>query len=164
MFARKLMDEIMELYIISEMRQTAKIKVDENTTVSKIYKLLKLPENILLMDQGNILQKARKLKHCGVRNGSRIVCVSSQNTSNNINLEFKQLEQRQKLCSSFLHEKARLSDLAQISIDNNPKKFRRFIQIFEKMSQDYALPNNTTISHPVSPCSPSSEPLPVSWE
>ena len=157
------MDENLEIYIVSEMRQTAKLKVSQNLQISQIFKLLKLPENYLLIYQGIVLQKGCNLKQYDIKNGTFLVCLPSQNTTNDFNFEFKNYIQKQKQCLSYIREKARLSDLAQISIDNNPRKFRRFVKNYQSFTKDSKNTNSTTLLSYESPCSPSSEPLPISW-
>ena len=134
------MDEDIEIFLLKDMARSTKILVNKNVFVSHIYQSLHLEPNISLVYQTTILNKSRSLSSYGITNGSMLVCVNNSKP-NPEDQQFCRSTHKHFLCHSMLQEQARLSDLTQISIDNNPKKFRKFFTILQNYTQQLNQPD-----------------------
>ena len=152
--------EATKLLVKMETGQSFCVNVSKDTLVETLCKCLKINEKTLLIYKGQTLNRSFSFGYYNMQDTEQILCVSK----NKEEIQKKADLKKMRLLNDILREKARVSDLAQLCIDNNPRKYRRYLKIYTENFNNEKQTSETTKAQYESPISPSSSPLPVSWD
>lgn len=125
------MQNAISIYLIEPGCSIKRVTVDNSWKVETLKSITK--ENSQFWFNKSEIPQSFTFKSLGITDGSIIVCIKqnyiSEHKSNFLE-NFKTPKMIQNaLDPSIMREKARLLDLRQDQIDNNPKKFRQFLRL-----------------------------------
>lgn len=157
---------MLSFYLVEPGISVKRVTVDPQSKIETLNTITKLKSNYVY--NGSLMPVMLSFKDMGIKEGSMLMCLNS-NSSPKRNFDYNSetididILEAKSMNPEIAREKARLLDLRQTHIDNNPKKFRLFLKLQDKSPKPCFRSNISTVMPVPSLPTPSSEPIPLSW-